>query len=277
MQGNMNGTGMGGGMQGNMNGTGMGGGMQGSMNGMGMGGAMQGGMNGTGMSGGMQGGKNGTGMSGGMQGGMNGMGTGGGMQEGMNGTGMGGGMQGGMNGMGMGGGMQGGMNGMGMGGGMQGGMNGMGMGGMGMEGCLSFRPVGGFKDMNSQIFDVPEGAVKDVNDAGNRLFALKSKLNELQAKYESYKTRQMANGGVAAASALFTFGTSLLVQGPAAVHQHSRMQAIKRAMGPCIEQINMLRECFGNDPSWQEREATVQISQTVFGGGVDRNSLKGGL
>jgi hypothetical protein len=197
--------------------------------------------------------------------------------------GMGGGTQGGMKGMGMGGGMHGGMTGMGMGANMQGGMNGMGMGGMGMGGMgmggggLQFKPVGGFKDMNSQIFDVPEGTVTDVNDAGNRLFALKSKLNELQAKFDSYKTRQMANGGVAAASALFTFGTSLLVQGPAAVHQHSRMQTIKRAMGPCIDQINTLRECFGQDPSWHEREATVQISQTVFSGGVDRNALKGGL
>jgi hypothetical protein len=248
-------------MQGGMNG--MGGGMQGGTPGMGMGAGMQGGMNGIGMGASTQGGMNGMGMSGGMQGGMNGMG---------------GGMQGGMNGMGMSGGMQGGMNGMGMGASTQGGMNGMGMGGMGMgSGGLQLKSVGGFKDMNSQIFDLAEVTITNVNDAGNRLFALKSKLNELQAKHDSYKSRQMANGGVAAASALFTFGTSLLVQGPAAVHQHSRMQTIKRAMSPCIEQINMLRECFGNDPSWQEREVTVQITEKVFSGGINRNDLKGGL
>lgn len=144
------------------------------------------------------------------------------------------------------------------------------------QGTLQMFAAGGFSDIGSKIEPVPAATVTAAN-AGSRLTDLKRKFNELQRKRSSYHTRQAANGGVAAASALFTFGTSLLVQGPLGVHNRNRLQQIIRAMRECIEQINALRKAFSHTPGWQNSEKVVQCDPKAFSKALNRQELQGDL
>ncbi len=136
--------------------------------------------------------------------------------------------------------------------------------------------AGAFADMGSKILPVPAATVNAANASG-RLVDLKRKFNELQRKRESYHNRQAANGGVAVASALLTVGTSLLFQGPAAIHQRNRLQQIVRAMRECVEQINALRKAFGRTPGWQNSERVVQCDRNAFTKALNRQELHGDL
>lgn len=128
---------------------------------------------------------------------------------------------------------------------------------------ISMLAVGGFGDFTSRIDPVPEAVITE-ETAGARLLVLKRKFNELQRKRDSYHGQMAANGGVAAASAMFTAGASLLVLGPAAVHQHRRVHEILAAMRECIEQINGLRNTFGELSTWLTIENSVSLSSEAF-------------
>lgn len=137
--------------------------------------------------------------------------------------------------------------------------------------------AGAFHDLKTKVEPVPEQAV-DATNAATRLLNLKRKFNELQKKRASYHTRQAANGGVAAASVLFTAGTSLLVQGPAAIHQRNRLQQIVKAMRECISQINMLRAKFSDKVAdWDAQEKMVELDEKAFSKAIKRAEVQGML
>lgn len=137
--------------------------------------------------------------------------------------------------------------------------------------------VGYFKDMFGHIEGLEEEDVENVEQAASRLVKLKMKINELQMKRESYWTRQVTNAGVAGPSAILTLGTSLLVQGPAAVHQKNRLEQLCREMKGALKQVGKLREVFGGDGRWGDAESTVTIREKVFKHGISRAELRGDL
>lgn len=141
---------------------------------------------------------------------------------------------------------------------------------------LPMTAAGGFSDLASRIDPVPAATVNAAS-ARMRLTQLKNKFNQLQRKRASYHGRQAANGGVAVASALFTAGGSLLVQGPAALHQRNRLQQIVRAMRECLEQINLLRNIFGDTAGWATVEEAVQCDPNAFTNALNRQELHGDL
>ena len=146
----------------------------------------------------------------------------------------------------------------------------------GYGGTLQLPEAGGFSDMGSKIRPVPAATV-NLTNAGVRLVHLKHKFNELQSKCASYHGRQAANGEVAVASAIFTGGSSLLLQGPAAIHQRNRLQQIVHAMRECIEQINELHRAFAHTPGWEESECIVQCDRNAFTKAINRQELHGEL
>lgn len=135
--------------------------------------------------------------------------------------------------------------------------------------------VGGLVEMSGQIAPLPQMTITNAVQGGERLVMLKTRVNELGGKVEVYRRQQVANGGVAVASAVLTFGTSLLVQGPAAVHLNNQMNKGKRAISECLGQINKLRQVYGNHPDWWQAEQVVHIQDRVFVGGISRSELKG--
>lgn len=114
------------------------------------------------------------------------------------------------------------------------------------------------------VYPVPAETVTILN-ASTRLLNLKRKFNELQKARARYHERQAKNGAVASATLVFTAGTSLLIQGPAAVHQRNRLQRIVKAMRECIGQIITLRIRFRNVVSdWDTQEAMVRLDEAAF-------------
>lgn len=134
--------------------------------------------------------------------------------------------------------------------------------------------AGNFKDLIGRITGVPAANVTGEN-APQRLVALKRKVNELQKKRESYHTRQVGNGTVGVAAAVFTGGGSLLLQGPAAIHQRNRLKQLVRAIRDCIEQINILRSSFGHLSQWTTVENQEKLNSKVFTKVIKREELKG--
>lgn len=142
---------------------------------------------------------------------------------------------------------------------------------------VAMSEAGAFADLKTKVEPIPAASVTAAN-AATRLLNLKRKFNELQKKRASYHARQAANGGVAAASALFTAGTSLLLQGPAAIHQRNRLQQIVKAMRECIAQINTLRTKFREAvPDWDAQEALVPLDEAAFSKAIKRAEVHGPL
>ncbi len=131
------------------------------------------------------------------------------------------------------------------------------------EGHIEMQCVGGFADLRSVVEPVPEAMITQ-ETAGKRLVQLKHKFNELQKKREWYHVQIKAHGGVAAASMVLTGGASVLLHGPAAVHQRNKVKEILAAMRECIEQINGLRESFGESPGWLIVDNSVGLDEEAF-------------
>lgn len=144
--------------------------------------------------------------------------------------------------------------------------------------ALQMVAAGGFKDLSSRVQELPAARVQGIDEALTRVLALKEKVNELQKKRVHYHGHISANAGVAAASAIFTAGTSLIVQGAGGLHQYNRLRQIVRSMKECLDQINQLRAEFDAAPGWEVLEGQVRIVEKVFSGsGIDRKHLHGSL
>lgn len=144
--------------------------------------------------------------------------------------------------------------------------------------ALQMVACGAFKDLSSRVQEMPAARIQGIDEALTRVLALKEKINELQKKRVHYHGHLSANAGVAAASAIFTAGTSLIFQGAGGLHQYNRLRQIVRAMKDCLDQVNQLRAEFDTAPGWEVLEGQVRIVEKVFGGsGIDRSYLHGNL
>ena len=141
---------------------------------------------------------------------------------------------------------------------------------------LYMATAGGFSDLATVIDPVPEATVNATNAAA-RLVDLKRKFNELQMERKSYHDRQTLNASVALGAALFTLGGSLLMHGPAAIHQRNRLKQIVSAMRECIGQINTLRNAFSQMDGWDVADKIVLCDIEAFTYALSRDELKGDL
>lgn len=147
---------------------------------------------------------------------------------------------------------------------------------------ILFPSLGGFKDLFGIIVELPSETVYDHVNAAKRLGKLKVKVNQLQARRESYWHRQTANAVVAAPAAVLSLGVSAVLQGPMAVHQRNRLEQLERCLCNAIWQINKLRglfKQFAESPEWNQAEGTTRINKKVFGrrSGIQREELEGEL